>query len=311
MADVAASNNLGGITLHALAEETLENFLISFPQLNAFTRDFTADIATRGETVTTRIASDMSAAKDFDQGSGNRGYLPDAVESTERVVSLNKHKQKTIEFDDGQLSKGGWPILQRLFVRPVTNALVKSMMDDVFALVTSANYGAEVVNVANEEAITINHLLDVQNSLDLVNAPTNPRYFIHNPAVFTALLKNEALQKYLNYGSAEPIRQRQIPELLGLDLYRYNALPLNTAGGKGLIGFAGNPDAIIIAARVPAEPMNFYGEVVTVQDETSGLAIQLRSYYMPQGFYRITATILYGVAIGNEKVLKRITKTVA
>lgn len=305
MADVASQNNLGGITLHALAEQTLENFLLTFPLVSSFTRDFTADIATRGETVTTRIASDLSAAKDFDQGSGNRGYLPDAVESTERVVTLNKHKQKTIEFDDGQLSKGGWPILQRLFVQPVSHSIVKAMMDDVMGLVTATNYGAAQIDIASESAITIDDLIDLQKSLDLVNCPSD-RYFIHNPSIFAALLKNDAIQKQMNYGSAEAIRQRQIPQLLGLGLQTYNAIPANNAGGKNLVGFAGHQDAIIIAARVPAEPQNFYGEVVTVQDRTSGLAIQLRSYYMPLGFYRITATLLYGVAVGNEKLLKRV-----
>jgi hypothetical protein len=305
MPDVASSNNLGGITLHALAEQTLENFLLEFPLVNSFTRDFTADIATRGETVTTRIASDLSAAKDFDQGSGNRGYLPDAVESTERVITLNKHKQKTIEFDDGQLSKGGWPILQRLFVQPVSHSIVKAMMDDVMGLVTATNFGAAQVDIADEASLTIDHLIDLQKSLDLVNCPME-RFFIHNPSIFAALLKNDALQKQLNYGGAEPIRERRIPELLGLGLQTYNSIPANTASSKNLVGFAGHKDAIIIAARVPAEPQNFYGEVVTVQDRTSGLSIQLRSYYMPLGFYRITATLLYGVAVGNEKLLKRV-----
>ena len=75
----------------------------------------------------------------------------------------------------------------------------------------------------------------------------------------------------------------------------------------GLDGFAGGKEGLIIAARVPATPANFPGEIDTVSDPDSGLSIQIRKWYSADlGKYFLAMVIMCGAAVGNAAQLCRI-----
>ena len=73
------------------------------------------------------------------------------------------------------------------------------------------------------------------------------------------------------------------------------------------MGVAANPESIIIAARLPAVPQGWYGNVATATDEKSGLSIQVREWYDGVlGQQLLSMSILYGVQIGSTNTLARI-----
>ena len=62
-----------------------------------------------------------------------------------------------------------------------------------------------------------------------------------------------------------------------------------------------------MAARLPAIPPNFPGEVETVTDPESGFSLQLRRWYSADdGVYYMSMASIYGAAVGNAGNLKRI-----
>ena len=129
------SNTLGGINLQVIAQDSLTTLLAQFPLVNKFTTDFGGDILNRGESVTTRLASGVSATD-----IAASGYTRSDVSSTAKTVTLNKHKGFVMGFSDGEVSKGGYDVLRRTFIRPAAHAVVKAVMDDVFALVDGTNF---------------------------------------------------------------------------------------------------------------------------------------------------------------------------
>jgi hypothetical protein len=57
----------------------------------------------------------------------------------------------------------------------------------------------------------------------------------------------------------------------------------------------------------PPEGLPVGGLVTTVRDDGSGLAIQVREWYdFALGQHRRTSTLMYGVAVGNATMLRRI-----
>ena len=136
------ANTLGGVNLAQIAQQTLETLSAEMPVVSAFTTDFSSDVADVGESVSTRVASAVSA------GDATSGYSATDVTSTAKTITLNKHKHFTAKFTDLEIAKGGLDLLERTFVRPAVHSVVNAMMDDkeIEELVQSINDGKDVTN---------------------------------------------------------------------------------------------------------------------------------------------------------------------
>ena len=121
-------SNLTAISQAAL--DVLQRELLPF---NAFTTDFSADIASQGDAVSTRIATAPSSA----DVSG--GYTAVDQTVTAKTVTLSAFKGLVVGFTDLQVSKASFNIID-LFVRPGVVAVVNDIFDTVNNLVTNANF---------------------------------------------------------------------------------------------------------------------------------------------------------------------------
>ena len=82
------------------------------------------------------------------------------------------------------------------------------------------------------------------------------------------------------------------------------------ANSEALEGFAAHKSALLIASRVPDMPSDFSGSIENATDPDSGFTIQLREWYNNEAGARyISATVIYGVAVGNGAALHRITSS--
>jgi hypothetical protein len=292
------SNTLGGINLQVIAQDSLTTLLAQFPLVNKFTTDFGGDILQRGESVTTRIASGV-AATDI----AASGYARSNVASTAKTVTLDKHKGFVMGFTDGEVSKGGYDVLRRTFIRPAAHAVVKAVMDDVFALVDGTNFPTTGFN-GTIAAFDADAVADISQTLTDLNVPMAGRTLIVKPSLYTSLAKDNSIQAQYASGTNAPLTENLLPRIHGFEVNQYTALPATITNLKGI---AVSPEAILIAARLPATPTNWYGNVATATDAESGLSIQVREWYDgDSGEQKLSMSILYGVTVGNPNCLAKI-----
>jgi hypothetical protein len=292
------AGNLGGINLQVIAQDSLTTLLAQFPLVNKFTTDFGGDILQRGESVTTRIASGV-AATDI----ALNGYSRSDVQSTAKTVTLNKHKGFVMGFSDGEVSKGGYDVLRRTFIRPAAHAVVKAVMDEVFDLVNGTNFPSTGYN-GTVAAFDADAVADISQALTDANVPMAGRTLIVKPSLYTSLAKDNSIQAQYASGTNAPLTENLLPRIHGFEVNQYTALPATVTNLKGI---AVSPEAILIAARLPATPTNWYGNVATATDAESGLSIQVREWYDgDSGEQKLSMSILFGVSVGNPACLAKI-----
>ena len=310
------SNTLGGINLQVIAQDSLTTLLAQFPLVNKFTTDFGGDILQRGESVTTRLASGVAATN-----IGVDGYVKSDVASVAKTVTLNKHKGFVMGFQDGEVARGGYDVLRRTFIRPAAHAVVKAVMDDVFLLCTAGNFSSVGYN-GTVAAFDADAVADISQALTDANVPMANRTLIVRPSLYTSLAKDNAIQAQYASGTNAPLTENLLPRIHGFEINQYSALPNGSMGvinadqsnevdftvlDNNLKGIAVSPEAILIAARLPATPTNWYGNVATATDAESGLSIQVREWYDgDSGQQKLSMSILYGMTVGNAANLSRI-----
>tara|TARA_A100001201_G_scaffold72325_3_gene65991 strand:- start:2448 stop:3329 length:882 start_codon:yes stop_codon:yes gene_type:complete len=289
------ANTLNGINLAAIAQSVLDNLSAQHTPVSAFTTDFSSEIADQGESITTRIATAVSA------GDASSGYSATDVTSSAKTVTLNQHKHFTMAFTDLEIAKGGMNMLERTFVRPATHAVINSMVDALMALVVNSEF-------ANKATVTSSNfgaddVATLAGDLTTLNVPKDERALIIKPAYYASLAQDNAIQASYASTLDDSIRNHSVPRVHGFNVYEYSDIPSNS---ENLEGFACGPEALLIAARQPAIPQNWSGAVESVTDPDSGLTIQLRSWYEGKdGKQMITATTIFGVLVGSNS-LKRI-----
>ena len=289
------ANTLNGINLAAIAQSVLDNLSAQHTPVSAFTTDFSSEIADQGESITTRIATAVSA------GDASSGYSATDVTSSAKTVTLDQHKHFTMAFTDLEIAKGGMNMLERTFVRPATHAVINSMVDALMALVVSSEFG----NVATVAAADFgaDDVATLAGALTTLNVPKDERALIIKPSYYASLAKDNAVQASYATTLDDSLRNHSVPRVHGFNVYEYSDIPSNS---QNLEGFACGPEALLIAARQPAIPQNWSGAVESVPDPDSGLTIQLRSWYEGKdGKQMITLTTIFGVLVGSNS-LKRI-----
>ena len=93
-----ATNTIAGANLAAIAEETLPHLTTCFAALAGVHTDLSANIASAGESVTTRVPT-KAAAIDL-----SSGYTSQNTTLTAKTVTLNTFYGQVVGFKDAELS---------------------------------------------------------------------------------------------------------------------------------------------------------------------------------------------------------------
>jgi hypothetical protein len=295
---MALVNVLGGYSLAQIAQMSLDTLLPKLPMLSMFSTDFSPEVAASGSSVSTRVATALSSA------SLATGYATNVQNSTltAKTITLGDVTGLVVGFTDGEVSKSSINLMD-VFIRPGINAVANDMLDDLFALFTNSNYSGKAT-VGDAAAFDSDKVADIAEDLTDANVPADGRFLIVKPSYFTALTKDEAVKAAYSYGGSEVIRQRRINGLAGLNVVEYTDIPNNS---ENLVGIAGAKQGAIIAARQPAIPQNFTGDIETVTDPDSGFTLQLRQWYSADdGVYYMSMASIWGVAVGNAPNIVRL-----
>ena len=291
------ANTLGGINLAQISEQALDYLSTQFHPLRAFSRDFSADISGAGESVTTRVPSSMTVS---DLSSG---YTASDVTSTAVTVTLNKFKGYSMAFTDMEVSKAGnFDWLSSQFLAPALEVTLDAVMDDLLALVLNANYSAnEVITAANFD---VDEVADLAADLSTSKVPKSERALILPPSYYASIQKDAIVQDASSYGTPAGVQENSAQRVHGFDLYEYTGIPANS---ENLAAIALHPSALCLAARTPAGPGDGSAQVSDIVDGSTGLPIQLRTFYdNVAGKHYLTMGVLYGCSVGNSGALKRI-----
>lgn len=292
------ANTIAGVNLAEIAQESLPALQSLFAPLNAISTDFSSDISQRGESVTTRIPTEVTA-QDL-----SSGYTASDVGMTAKTINLDTFSGFVYAFNDVERSKSAIN-LGNLFLEPASNALATKVFGDLWNLITKANFAdTEVVDTD----LTRDDLVSLGSTLSANKIPTTNRFALLNNAQYGNVMKSIGGSADL-LGQQASYQERALPKIAGFDLYESNLCDVNdNSGGSGinenLTGFAGHKSALLFAGRaVDSEGAEQAGvEVENVVIPEIGLPVQFRRFYNPaSGTLNFSMGILYGVSVGTGK----------
>lgn len=284
------SNTVAGVNPARIAKLTLEAVQTELLNLNMFHTDLSADIANSGESVTTRFVSNPSVV-DFD---AERSAANSSM--TARTVTLNNYVGVDLGFTDFEVAKSDIDLLE-MYIRPSVVAIFENVIAAGLALVTNANFTTNtVITAAN---FTADNVAGLQESMTTAKVPTRDRTLLIKPTYAKTLKTDTAVQASYAYGNNQAIRTGVLPEVYGFGINEWNGtIPTNS---ENLAGIALHKSAILMAARQPSIPSNWYGQVQSITDPTSGLTLQYRDFY-DGNVQRRQLCLMYGVQKGTTNL---------
>jgi hypothetical protein len=292
------ANTIAGVNLAKVAMESLPALTDLFAPLNALSTDFSTDISQSGESITTRIPTNVTAG---DMTTGYQTNSSDVV-MVAKTVTLNQFKGFTYGFTDLERSKSEID-LNRLFVEPALEAVGEAVFGYIWDLVVNANFAStEVITAANFDR---DDLADFNAILTTAKALKTGRSVFCNPSYYAGLVKslNSAEIPGITADKAEAM----VPRVANFDSYETS---LADANGESLGAFAFQKSARIMAARtVGADERTAAAgvEVETVIIPGLGLPVQWRKWYSADGTLYYNVNVLFGASVGVATAGHRIT----
>ncbi len=229
---------------------------------------------------------------------GSGGYLTsDDATVTSATVTLTQFKISS-RFTPSNLKDYGADFFVNNFVQTASIGLAQKVMDVINAQVTVANYASGAVTGAD---LSYDELVGVQKILDDAKAPS-PRFAVLNSAYIAGLRKDTTIVGN-NVLGANIIRDGDLGIIAGARIYQFANLAGN---GEGLAGFVAGPDAIAFASALPDSEGIPGFEVSNAVDATTGLGVQVLVGMEQSGFLNVTATLMFGAAVGRSTSLYRV-----
>ena len=267
-----------GLQNNIISQSALDAFATILSPLQGFSTSFNDEAAQRGATINVTTLANTSSATDFDDAAGT-GYVSADTTYGTTAISLNKHKYVTWHVTDTERSESSAVELERFGYQKGAD-LAKAVYQDILSEVTNANYStAGFVGAAStfdgDEAVNLR--------ADMIagGCPIEQCALVLTPDYFAALLKDANINGYMDFGSADVIRQGRIPSLFGIGYVQESAgIPGNS---ENLVGFISHPSAMAVAMRY-LEPTSTqeYINANRLYDEETGMVIGYREFYQPQ-----------------------------
>lgn len=285
------ANTIAGVNLDAIAQESLPALQTAFLPLRAFSTDFSSDIASQGQSVTTRyptVPTAQNLATDYSRTD---------TTLTSIKIDLDTYYGFVWGFNDLERSKSS-VLLNDIFIDPAITAVSTKVFGDLWNLVNDTNYPAAAATELTVTAANFDRddVADIAGQLTTNKVPKSNRSLILHPTHYTALAKD--LNAADSAGQVTTLGEHRIPRLHGFDVYECVDCDANAVSVAGLACHRMN---ILMAARqVDVEGAASAGvEVATVTIPDLGLPIQFRRWYDPDtGYLKYFMGVLYGVKFG-------------
>lgn len=292
------SNTLGGLSLAAIAQQSVEALAYALAPLNGCLLDLSNEVVLGATSITTRIPTVPTAAT-------LTSFSPSDVVSTAVTLTLPANPIGFVAgFTDAERNASVIP-LERLFIEPMIEGLARKIMGDIWALFTAGNFSSSYVSTAANWDRS--DLADVATTLtSTLNAPTRGRTAWMSPAFFASLVKSQYSAEFP--GNPPEKTEGSIARTAGFDSYPVQACA--TANGANEAAVCFHKSAVVFAARrvsAQAAPGNVF-EQTEAEIPGLGIPVTFRSWYSPDnGQFRVAVWLHYAVAKGQNTAVRIVT----
>ena len=275
-----------------LASGVIAALANKLPVLNGFSTVFTSSIAGAGKTIQVPLIG-TSTATEF----GSGGYLTqDDATVTSTSVTL-KHFKVSSRFSPLDIREYGVQFFATNFAETAAIALSQKCMTEINDLITAANYSS---NTVTGVALSYAEVVAAQKTLDDAKAP-DKRALVLNNTYISDLRSDASIIAAFQLG-ANVISTGSLGTIGGAQVYQFSNMSGNS---QNLAGFLCGADAIAVATALPFNEIPG-AEVSQATDPATGLSVQVMIMQEQSGFYNVTATLLFGCAVGRATSLRRL-----
>jgi|GEM_PF-332302 len=300
--------SITGLNDDIISSAALKAFVDSLHPLNAFSVNYNAEAARKGEVVSIPLISSITASTFNNTYEGADGD----VTLTAREVTIDKHYLSTVDFTDTQWSKSSALTPQMLadIGAEQGRAVAQAFIGAAWGLITTGNFGAAVASFTSA-SFSMADVRKARLELTKAKAPQNDRALFLEPEAYDALLSDSTnILANLNFGP-EGVREGVVRRLAGMNVYESTLIPATGVGASiTLAGFAVHPSAIAVAIRTlqPQAPSE-YLEARTIVDPVSGIGLGYRRHYnTANGTHFLNFEVVGGFTYGITAGLKILAK---
>jgi len=277
---------------NVLALGVIKALANKLPMLSGFSTVFTSSVQGAGKTIQVPLIG-TSTATEFSSG----GYLTqDDASVTSTSVTL-KHFKVSSRFSPLDIREYGVGFFANNFVETAAIALSQKCMNEINSLITVANYASGTVTGA---ALSYAEVVDEQKLLDDAKAPDKRALVLGN--TYISDLRSDATIIAAFQLGANVISSGSLGTIAGAQVYQFSNLAANS---EGLAGFLCGADAIAVATALPFNEIPG-ADVSQATDPATGLSVQVMIIQEQSGFLNVTATLLFGTAVGRSTSLRRL-----
>ena len=310
-----AANSFTTLTHTVLATRAMEAFTYTLQPISAFSTNFSADAVARGDKVKVLFTAAASAAADW---AGT--YTIQGATATGTDITIDQRKfvswglsteeimtQPQLAMDTFAIQKG--------------NALGLAFLQDVFSLITEANYGSGAITttasggdqlVETAANFDLDEVSWLYAACSLDNWPQMPRSLVLSIPYYASLFRESEVIGTEGLASSNPrmLAEAEIRRLMGFDIYETNAI--SATATDNVTGFAATPDGLMVAIRtmIPESGMSGSPSVRVLTDPGTGASIVQREWFDPDNDQsKRVLEVAYGKLKGNANGVKLISSS--
>jgi hypothetical protein len=245
------------------------------------------------------------------------GFVEQSAVAADIPVQLTAQTYIDIAFTDIEQGSISAEMLRKVFLAPMTEAVGKSMFDNLLALCTVGNFSNTGYSGSLSNFNRANGIVPITSKLTQMNIPYEGRTALIAPDAYAQLLADPSIAQYLSIGDNSIIRQGQdsdnangyLGKIHGIKFWEYAGFP-GVGTYPELAGIASAQQGLVIATRVPPVINTGGGTQEIITDEDSKFAFAFRQYYnWQEGKMHLNINFIQGSSVGNGAGLARIVFT--
>jgi hypothetical protein len=270
--------------------------------LDIFSTDISSDVVAPGSSVVVPLFGNVTATS-FVQGAA--AYEGTGGTISAITVTVDKRYITPIDVTPQQLADSSNARKLDQFGGQLANATANQVLQSVFSLITTTNFGAAIITTASANYARA-QLIAARQAL-LGAGVRGRKCFVGNLNVEAAMLGDDKITLALNRGDSAAIKEGMLGRLLGMDIYATDVLPTNSIS---LNGFCGGSEGIAVAMRNLGNylPQEEYSAFEQFADPDSGISmLYTRHWNRAAGKWFINTHVLFGHAVAVTNALKVFT----
>jgi len=270
--------------------------------LNIFSTDLSSEVVAPGSAVVVPLFGNVTSTS-FVQGAS--AYEGTGGTISAITVTMDKRYITPVDLTPQQIADSSNARRIDAFGMQLAQATANKLLQDVFSVLTTTNFGAAVLTTASAN-YSRTQLIEARKQM-IAAGVRGQKAFVGNLGVEAALLSDTNITLALNRGDSNAIKEGTLGKLFGMDIYGTDVLPTNSIS---LIGFVAGQEGVAVAMRnlgnyLPQEEYSAFEQYV---DADSGISmLYTRHWNRSSGKWFINTHVLFGYSAAVTGAVKLFT----